>query len=74
MNDTRLSLFLWQLVWYLVCGMTGDSAEKTNRNYERLKNMTSEQRLKDWDLFVLENKRLRSQNDSFQVKTKRVKN
>jgi len=54
--------------------MTEDSAEKTNRNYERLKNMTSEQRLKDWDLFVLENKRLRSQNDSFQVKTKRVKN
>lgn len=58
----------------LVCGMTGDSAEKTNRNYERLENMTNEQRLKDLELFVLENKRLKSQNDSFQVKTKRVKN
>lgn len=54
--------------------MTGDSAEKTNRNYERLENMTNEQRLKDLELFVLENKRLKSQNDSFQVKTKRVKN
>lgn len=74
MSDTRLSLFLWQLVWYFLCEMTGDSAEKTNRNYERLENMTDEQRLKDLDLFVLENKRLRSQNDSFQVKTKRVKN
>lgn len=36
--------------------------------------MTNEQRLKDLELFVLENKRLKSQNDSFQVKTKRVKN
>lgn len=53
-------------VQYLICGTVGDMAEQSKRDPE---NLTCEERLKDLNLFILKNKRLRRrQNNSLQVK------